>query len=104
MRFSNEFGFWELNNFPGCNQLIVSNHAFIKKEFRGRGIGTKTHELRLQMAKSLGYDAIICTVKSDNIAQKRILDKSNWVKVFSFMNSETENYIDIYIKDLNTVQ
>ena len=29
MRFANEYGYGELNNFPGCNQLTVSNHAFI---------------------------------------------------------------------------
>ena len=67
MRFANEDGYCELNSFPGCNQIVVSNHAFIYPEKRGKGLGSKNHKLRVERAKFLGYDYFICTVKADNI-------------------------------------
>jgi hypothetical protein len=98
MRYSNEFGFYELNPFPGCNQLVVSNHAFIKPEYRDRGHGGIQHRKRLQLIESLGYDAAICTVREDNVAEREILIKNGWTRVFSFRNSETDHMISVYMK------
>jgi hypothetical protein len=100
MRYHNRYGFYELNPFPGCNQLVVSNHAFIFDVHRGEGRGTKEHYRRLLKARNLGYDAIICTVKSDNIAQIKILKKHEWTKCFEFANEETGNTIQVWMKDL----
>ena len=55
MRFANEFGFYELNPFPGSNQIVVSNHAFIYGPWRGQGKGIQQHKERLAKAKELGY-------------------------------------------------
>lgn len=48
MRFANEFGYCELNPFPGCSQIVVSNHAFIYPEKRGKGNGSVNHKLRVE--------------------------------------------------------
>lgn len=101
MRFANRYGFYELNPFPGCNQLVVSNHSFIFSVHRGRGQGHKEHYKRLEAARDLGYDAIICTVKSCNTAQIKILQKHGWTKCFKFNNEETECEVQVWMKDLS---
>jgi len=93
-------GFYELNPFPGCNQIIISNHSWIPQEQRGKGQGGKVHQFRLKMAENLGYDYILCTVKADNIPQIRILEKNGWKRLDSFDNRETKNLVFLYGKQL----
>jgi len=100
MRYADEHGFYELNPFPGCNQIIVSNHAFIYPEHRGRGWGTEQHKHRLLQAKYLGYDYMICTVKSDNEREIKILKANGWRQLDRFANIETGNHIEIWGKQL----
>ena len=100
MRFANKHGFRELNNFPGCNQLVVSNHAFIYPEFRGKGLGDKEHKKQLKRAKKLGYNYIVCTVCAGNKAQIKILEKNNWNLLDSFFNTETGRDISLYGRSL----
>lgn len=98
MRFSNENGFCELNPFPGCNQIVVSNHAFIFPEKRGKGEGRKNHQLRVQRAKDLGYDLVLCTVRSNNVRELAILTTEKWEKLTTFKNSETGNMVELWMK------
>lgn len=101
MRYGTEHGFYELNRFPGCNQLVVSNHAFVKAEFRGKGFGQKAHEERLAEATRLGYDGIICTCREDNARQIHILSKNGWIKVWSFRSTETNHAVGLWTRELN---
>ena len=100
MRFSDQYGFYELNPFPGCNQICVSNHAFIYRGWRGAGKGQIQHQERLIKARELGYDFIVCTVKTDNEKEKHILEKYGWSRMAFFVNSETENQIEFWGKKL----
>lgn len=100
IRVSNLVGFYELNPFPGSNQIVVSNHAFIKPEYRGKGFGQKQHKERLDYAKYLGYDLIICTVRSDNLVEKHILQKFNWLYAQSFKSTETEHELELWTRKL----
>jgi hypothetical protein len=59
MRFSDENGFYEIDNLPGCTQVAVSHNSVIYEEQRGKGHGTKANELRIEKAKFLGYDYIL---------------------------------------------
>lgn len=102
MRFSDDNGgFFELNPFPGCNQVVVSNHSWIAPDKRGQGLGTKVHNERLSLMEKLGYDYALCTVKSGNFAQIAILNKAGWKQLDAFMNRETNNVVLIYGKGLN---
>lgn len=94
-------GFYEINSFPGCNQLAVSNHVFLEKEYRGKGFGQQFQESREHHTKLLGYDAVICTVKADNFPEIKLLEKNDWKKIWEFYNRETENIILIFAKNLN---
>ena len=100
MRFANEFGYCELNTFPGCNQIVVSNHAFIYPVKRNMGHGKENHKLRIERAKFMGYDYLICTVKADNKAELMILNKNNFKELDEFLNTETGNLVKIFGKKL----
>lgn len=91
MRFSNDEGFCELNPFPGCKWLVVSNYAYIYKKQRGKGNGKRNHDLRVERAKKLGYNYIICTVRGDNVPEKHILLKSEWKQLTIFVNHDGDS-------------
>jgi ribosomal protein S18 acetylase RimI-like enzyme len=99
-RYANENGFCELNPFPGCNQIVISNHAFVYPEKRGKGHGTQNHLLRVERATNLGYDLILCTVREDNRKEKHILNKEGWQFLTCFLNSETGHEIELWSKRL----
>jgi hypothetical protein len=96
VRFATSSGFYELNPFPGCNQIVVSNHSFIKPHLRGQGKGHYEHQLRLSKMYQMGYDYAICTVVGCNEAQIRILKKNGWTNLDTFQNRETGNTIQIW--------
>lgn len=96
MRYSDEFGFFELNPFPGSNQIVVSNHAFIYPEHRGKGLGSKKHRERLELAASLGYDLILCTVRDTNAKQRAILRNNGWTIYVGFLSTETEHGVELW--------
>lgn len=100
MRYSDVFGFYELNSFPGSNQIVVSNHAFIYPEYRGKGQGQIQHANRLAMATSLGYDVIVCTVNAKNDVEKHILRKNHWHQTHCFVSTETDNGLEVWFKTL----
>lgn len=93
-------GYYELNPFPGCNQLVISNHATIKLPYRGKGLGTAAASMRIEKARILGYDYMIATVVDTNVAQKKIMDKLGWKRLDSFDNTETGNTVIIYGRQL----
>lgn len=101
MRFGDENGFYELNPFPGCNQIVVSNHSYVYPEKRGKGLGTRYNQLRLEKARLLGYDYIICTVVSTNIAQLKIMKSAGFKELDTFNNKETGNTVTIFGRRLD---
>lgn len=103
MRYADQFGFYELNPFPGCNQIVVSNHAFIYPEYRGKGYGKKQHIERLNKARELGYNAIICTVSKENEIELKMLEKNDWKFCYNFWNQETGNLVAVYMRQLHSV-
>jgi L-amino acid N-acyltransferase YncA len=102
MRFSDENGFYEIDNLPGCTQVAVSHNSVIYEEQRGKGHGTKANELRIEKAKFLGYDYILCTVDASNEAQLRILKNNEWNELDSFDSRKTGHHVIIFGKRLNT--
>lgn len=101
MRFSMApYGYYEFNTFPGCSQLIVSNHAYIKPEQRGKGFGQLQQLQKLELAAQLGYNCIICTVRADNEREKHILKKNGWKFVHSFFNTQSEHLVEIWVRDI----
>lgn len=104
MRYGDKFGFYELNPFPGSNQIVVSNHSLVYEEHRGKGIGSKIHYQRLQKAAELGYDYIMCTVRRGNEPQLKILRKFGWRYQGDFKSTETGNDIEIWGRTLGDMR
>lgn len=100
MRYADKYGYYELNPFNGSNQIVISNHAFIYPEFRGRGFGSEQHAERLRKAKYLGYNYIICTVIKENEIERHILRKNNWAFLSEFYNTESGNVVRLYGRQL----
>lgn len=100
MRFANENGYCELNPFPGNSQIVVSNHAFIYPEKRGKGKGHDNHKLRVERATFMGYDYVICTVKSDNLIERAILNRNGFKALDEFLNTSTGNMNMLFGKQL----
>ena len=100
MRFSDENGFYELDNFPGCTQVAVSHNSVIYEEQRGKGHGTNANKLRITKAKILGYDYMICTVTSTNAAQIQIMRNNKWKELDEFVSRKTGHTVIIYGKKL----
>lgn len=101
MRYADEHGYYELNPFPGCNQVVVSNHAFIYHSSRGKGYGQIQHKQRLANAANLGYNYIICTVLTANTREKHILEKNGWNLLDRFFNQETSNDVEFWGRSLD---
>lgn len=101
MRFSdNNGGSYQLTNFPGNSQIAVLNADFIAPDKRGKGLGKQLHEDKLNKAIELGYDMIVCTVITSNVAQVKILLKYGWTKLSRFNSKKTGNDITMFSKQL----
>lgn len=100
MRFANEFGFCEINSFPGCAQLAVSNNAFIYPDHRGKGLGKINHRLRISRMKQMGYDAVVATVVVGNAKEEAILKENGWSHVFTFQSKVTEKFIGLWVRKI----
>ncbi len=96
-------GFWEVNSLPGCPQIAVSNHVFINLPYRNQGYGKRYHAERLKNLKELGFNYVLCTVRADNVFQRKILSRFGWKLFDVFNNKETTNDVMIYGKDLSNV-
>jgi RimJ/RimL family protein N-acetyltransferase len=99
-RYPSQYGYYEFNTFPGCAQLIVSNHAFIQPDKRGKGFGQEQQRVKLDMAAELGYNCIICTVQASNKVEKHILAKNNWKYCHTFYNTATQCSIEIWVRNV----
>ena len=94
-------GHYELNHFPGCNQIVISNHSCIYPEHRGFGHGSELAKEKIYTAEQEGFDYMIATVVSTNTAQLAIMEKNNWTRLDSFFNRESGNEVFIFGRRLS---
>lgn len=94
----------EVHSLPGCSQVGVSHAVFTPPTRRGRGFGKEAHAERIRFMKNmLGYDYAMCTVDSNNEAQKAILQEAGWSRLDAFTSSKTDHQVLIYGKNLSDV-
>lgn len=96
MRFPTPYGHYELNPFPGSNQIVISSHAFVRKEHRGNGHGKATASARIRKARELDYDYMLCTVRADNEPQLKIVRALGWKELDRFHNKVTECEVIVF--------
>jgi len=66
---------------PGNRRTVISHAVKVYPEHRGKGIGTRNCELREDAAAAAGVTLILATVKDDNAAEIRVLEKRGWKRL-----------------------
>jgi len=85
---------------PGCCGLVVSTGAWVSYDERNYGVGTIMSDLRSEIAKCMGYTAMICTDVDTNAPQQKVLGTLGWDRVSGFVNRRTDNPLSIHVKYL----
>lgn len=100
MRHATPYGVFNIDPMPGNPQVALCSGFFVFPEHRGKGLG---HRLKLDQEHALvlqGYDYAICTVRSDNDAQRAVLAKARWIVVGSFKSSQSGAVTLTFVKAL----
>src|SRR5574341_295163 len=91
---------FELIPMINCCGILVSTKAYVDNEYRDRGLGTLLNQVRIDIARYLGYGILLCTNDISNEPQQKILTKNGWKQIFKFVNPRTKNTIGIHIINL----
>lgn len=78
-----------LMELPGCNAILYSYHSQVDSWYQRKGIGHLLNLFRIDLATYLGYTAVICTVRTDNVAQRKLLATNAWEDIFTFINKRS---------------
>lgn len=93
--FEHEFGQGHFECFPGNEDIAVSTRASVYCTSMGNGLGSKYHKERLEKAKELELDYLICTCRLDNQAQMKILSNNGWKCLDTFISGRTSHIVCI---------
>jgi len=96
MRFSYEFGYFEIDSMPNQPGLALCHSFVVFGSLRGRGYGHKLKAHQEFELIKLGYSAAICTVQSTNKAQIAILEKFNWKLSAEFYDDRSMSQVLVY--------
>ena len=87
---------FDLSQMVGCCGICISHNSWVNKAYRDLGIGTILNQMRQQIAFQLSNSLMICTDVDTNVAQKRLLEKTNWKLLDSFVNCRTGNTVNLH--------
>lgn len=91
---------FRITALPGCSPVGVFNKVHTAVMFRGIGVGKLLHEFRVDLARYLGYQLLLCTVETGNVAQTVILNRYEWTRITVFHNPKTGNTIGTWMKSI----
>lgn len=96
-------GTFVLSPMPGCCGIVVSNHLFVEKEYRGTNISKEFMKLKESTAQMLGYPAVIATTQTRNIAEIKSAKKRGYKIIKTWKNTRTGNELALLFKitDIN---
>lgn len=93
-----------LAEMPGCCGMGVSTGTYVSPEYRMKGLATALHELKDEIAVSLGLAALVCTIVDDQEAQHKVLTRNNWERTAKFNSIfKTGNPISVWLKKYDGV-
>lgn len=97
--------FYLKSNFPGRSSHIANCGYLVKMEFRGQGIGFHLGKCSIDIARELGYKAIIFNlVFKENIKSVKLWEKLGFKIVGIIPNAvkkDDGNYQDAYVMYLD---
>lgn len=91
---------FRLEPMINCCGILISTAVEVTPSYRGRGLGTILNNLRIDIARFLGYGVLLCTDIANNEYQRKILNKNGWKDIFKFVNPRTKNVIFISVINL----
>lgn len=71
-------GHFRITLMPGNRRILISSDVKIEFEHRGKGLGRKMLNLREEIAKEIGCNLILATVRNDNAVEAHLLATSGW--------------------------
>jgi len=83
-----------------CCGICVSTEAMVQEGYRGRGLGTLLNNLRIDIARYLGYGLLMCTDVVTNTYQRKVLAHNGWRDVWRFVNPRTTNTVAVSVINL----
>lgn len=98
-RYNNKIGEFKMVEFPGCCGICILYNVIVHQKYQKKGIGTEIFKKAEQIASKFGYSKIMCTDvlerPSDNI-----ITKLGWKHIDIFVNTRTNNEVNISIKKI----
>lgn len=87
---------FRLQEFPFCCGFMVSGNVYVQSKYQHYGIGTMMNILRCDMAASMQFISLICTVVKGNAPQTKILVRNGWSLIMDGNNLKTQNDVEMW--------
>lgn len=71
-------GKFSLSFMPGNRRTLISHDVLVESAFRGQGYGKKWLHLREELAREIGVNLLLATVKNDNSIENHLLETNGW--------------------------
>lgn len=65
---------------PGCHKIAIFHRVSTEGRLRHKGVGGELLRLRILAAEAIGYRIILCTTRSTNAAEIKLLEINGFVK------------------------
>lgn len=88
-------GRFGLTLMPGNRRILISHDSYVNYLDRGKGIGKKMLNLREEIAKEVGVNLLLATVRDDNAAENHILLTDGWDRLI-----KRETGVSLWAKQL----
>jgi GNAT superfamily N-acetyltransferase len=89
-----------MSDLPGCCGICVSSDVSVWGSFKGKGLGQKLLQVRIDAAKSAGYSRMLATTLTGNETEIHILEKFGFLEIDAFDNQRTGHSIRVWSKAL----
>lgn len=103
MRFSNEYGCFEIDSLPSQVQVAICHGFYVHEHKRGQGHAFTLHCLQIKELLNLGYNYAICTVSGINPAQSKSVLKAGWKLSQTFYNTRISQKTEVWTINLTNL-
>lgn len=91
---------FSIRPFPGCCAFAISTGTVMYDPFFGRGINKHGLAIREEIARLVGYTALVCTDVTNNERERKTLSRRGFKDLITVLNRRTNNEVAISIKVL----
>lgn len=99
---STGYGHYSVMPMPNQPAVAICYGFEVHPEYRGKGLGHKLKDHQMKTLSDMGARFAICTIKSTNLAQRRILTKAGWVAASkAFLSPTTGRATEVWQCHIN---